>query len=44
VHVIPFLHGGGTPLFSIMDSAIGHDRSRVLVTPAATHLEFRVVR
>jgi hypothetical protein len=44
VHVIPVLLGGGTPLFASLDSAIGLERSRVLVTPAATHLEFRVVR
>ena len=44
VHVIPVLLGGGTPLFATLDSAIGLERTRALVTPAATHLGFRVVR
>ena len=44
VHVIPVLLGGGTPLFAGLDSAIGLERSRVVVTPAATHLTFQVVR
>src|SRR5262245_30996130 len=44
VHVIPVLLGGGTPLFSTLDSAISLERTRVRATPAATHLEFRVVQ
>ena len=44
VHVIPVLLGGGTPLFATLDSAIGLERTQALVTPAATHLRFRVVR
>jgi dihydrofolate reductase len=44
VHVIPVLLGGGTPLFGSLDSAIGLERTRVQVTPAATHLTFRVTR
>ena len=44
VHVIPVLLGGGTPLFGSLDSAITLERTQVLVTPAATHLGFRVVR
>jgi dihydrofolate reductase len=44
VHVIPVLLGGGTPLFGSLDSAIGLERTRVQVTPAATHLTFRVAR
>jgi dihydrofolate reductase len=44
VHVVPILLGGGTPLFGGLDSAITLERTRVLVTPAATHIAFRVVR
>ena len=44
VHVIPVLLGGGTPLFGRLDAAIGLERTRVLATPAATHLTFQVVR
>jgi dihydrofolate reductase len=44
VHVIPVLLGGGTPLFSTLDSAITLERTNVQVTQAATHLGFRVVR
>jgi dihydrofolate reductase len=44
VHVIPVLVGGGTPLFAALDSAISLERTQVVVTPAATHLGFRVVR
>ena len=42
--MIPVLLGGGTPLFGRLDSAIGLERTRVVVTPAATHLIFRVAR
>jgi dihydrofolate reductase len=42
VHVIPILIGGGTPLFGGLDSAITLERTNVVVTPAATHLTFRV--
>jgi dihydrofolate reductase len=44
VHVIPVLIGGGTPLFGSLDSAVTLERTRVVVTPAATHLMFRVTR
>lgn len=44
VHVIPLLLGAGTPLFGSLDSAITLERTQVLVTPAATHLAFRVLR
>ena len=43
-HVIPVLLGGGTHLFDRLDSAITLELTQVLVTPAATHLGFRVVR
>ena len=42
VHVIPVLLGGGTPLFATLDSAISLERTQALITPAATHLGFRV--
>jgi dihydrofolate reductase len=44
VHVVPVLIGGGTPLFGSLDSAVTLERTRVVVTPAATHLMFRVTR
>src|SRR5262249_603807 len=44
VHMVPVLLGGGTPLFSSLASAIALERTSVRVTPAATHLGFRVVR
>lgn len=44
VHVIPVLLGGGTSLFGILDSALGLERTRLVATPAATHLWYRVRR
>ncbi len=44
VHVIPVLLGAGTPLFGTLDSAVTLQRTRAVVTPAATHLNFRVLR
>ena len=44
VHVIPVLIGGGTPLFGSLHSAVTLERTRVVVTPAATHLMFQVTR
>jgi dihydrofolate reductase len=44
VHVIPVLLGGGTPLFGTLESSINLDRTRTLVTPAATHIAYRVIR
>ena len=44
VHLIPVLLGGGTPLFGRLDAAIVLERAQVRVTPAATHLVFRVLR
>ena len=44
VHVVPVLLGGGTPLFGMLDSAITLERTRAVVTPAATHLNFRVLK
>jgi dihydrofolate reductase len=44
VHVMPVLVGGGTPLFGTLESSIALERTGVLVTPAATHIGFRVIR
>ena len=44
VHVVPVLIGGGTPLFGTLGSSITLERTQALVTPAATHPRFRVVR
>ena len=43
VHVIPVLLGGGTPLFGTLESSINLERTEARVTPAATHLTFRVI-
>ena len=43
MHVVPVLLGGGTPLFSTLASAIRLERTNLQVTPAATHLGFRVL-
>jgi dihydrofolate reductase len=44
VHLVPVLLGGGTPLFGTIDSSITLERTQALVTPAATHIGFRVIR
>ena len=44
IHVVAVLLGGGTPLFSTLESAVNLERIDVTATPAATHLRFRVVR
>jgi len=44
VHVIPVLLGGGTPLFGTLGGSIALERTEARVTPAATHIEFLVVR
>jgi dihydrofolate reductase len=44
VHVIPVLLGGGTPLFGALAAAITLERTRAVITPAATHIAFRVIR
>jgi dihydrofolate reductase len=44
VHVIPVLLGGGTRLFGALDSSIKLERTAVRVTPAATHIAYRVTR
>jgi dihydrofolate reductase len=44
LHVMPVLLGGGTALFSHLDSAITLERTGAQITPAATHLQYRVLR
>jgi dihydrofolate reductase len=44
VHVVPVLLGGGTPLFGSLDSSVTLERTSAFVTPAATHIGYRVVR
>jgi dihydrofolate reductase len=44
VHVVPVLLGGGTRLFDHLDGPVTLRRTRVVVTPAATHIRFDVVR
>ena len=44
VHVIPVLVGDGTPLFGRLGSSITLERIQALVTPATTHIGFRVIR
>jgi dihydrofolate reductase len=44
VHVVPVLIGRGTPLFGTLDSSIRLERIEAKLTPAATHLAFRVIR
>jgi dihydrofolate reductase len=44
VHVVPVLLGGGTALFGSLTPAVSLERTSVRVTPAATHLGFRVLR
>jgi dihydrofolate reductase len=42
VHIVPVLLGGGTPLFGTLDSSINLERTEAQVTPAATHIAFRI--
>jgi dihydrofolate reductase len=44
VHVIPVLLGAGTPLFGMLASPVALERTQALITPAATHIGFRVIR
>lgn len=43
LHVVPVLLGSGTRLFGALDGAVELERTKVVVTPAATHLTFRVL-
>ena len=44
VHLVASLIGAGTPLFGALGRAITLERIHAWITPAATHLKFRVVR
>jgi dihydrofolate reductase len=44
VHIVPILLGGGTRLFDLLDEAIELERTDAILSPAATHLRFRVGR
>ena len=44
VHVVASLIGAGTALFGALDTAIPLERIHASVTPAATHLRYRVIR
>ncbi len=44
LHVVPVLLGGGVRLFEHIDTErIGLETTRVIDTPAATHLQYRVL-
>jgi dihydrofolate reductase len=43
VHVVPVLLGAGTSLFGTLASPITLERTQALITPAATHIGFRVI-
>jgi len=44
LHLAPVLLGGGTRLFDHLGGPVELERVRVIETPAATHLRFRVVK
>ena len=44
VHVIPVLPGGGTPLFGPLASPVTLERTQAIITPAATHIGYRLIR
>jgi dihydrofolate reductase len=44
LHVVATLIGAGTPLFGALGTAIPLERISASITPAATHLAFRVLR
>jgi hypothetical protein len=44
LHVVAVLLGAGTPLFGALAPPITLERAHALITPAATHIGFRVIR
>ena len=44
LHLVPCLVGGGTSLFGALGTAVALERMQATITPAATHLTFRVLR
>jgi dihydrofolate reductase len=44
IHQVPVLFGGGRRLFDVLPERIELDIVRVIDTPAATHIRYRVVR
>ncbi len=44
LHVAPVLLGGGTPLCGELDATVALERTRVIDSPGATHLRYRVVK
>jgi dihydrofolate reductase len=44
VHLIPVLLGGGRRLFDLLPSRVELEVVRVIDTPAATHIRYRVRR
>jgi dihydrofolate reductase len=44
IHVIPIILGGGVRLFDELGQQIELEKTRVIDTPRATHLQYRVLR
>jgi dihydrofolate reductase len=44
IHIAPMLLGGGIRLFDRLDTQIELERTRVIDSPAVTHLRYRVVK
>jgi dihydrofolate reductase len=44
IHQIPVLFGGGRRLFEVLPSRVGLEITRVIDTPEATHIRYRVRR
>jgi dihydrofolate reductase len=44
IHQVPVLFGGGRRLFEVLSSRVELEVVRVIDTPAATHLRYRIRR